>query len=51
MRTWSAATLAQALDSLTQAEIDCKTTGLPAVAVCGQALMAIAAAARRQQRA
>ena len=51
LRYWSGTNLASALDSLTRAEIDCKTTGLPAEAVCGQALMALSAAARRQQRA
>lgn len=51
LRTWQQTTLARALESLTQAEIDCKTTGFPAEAVCGQALMALSARARRQQRA
>jgi len=51
LRTWSETSLAGALESLTQAEVDCKTTGFPAEAVCGQALMALGARARRQQRA
>lgn len=43
---WSEDKLARAFEILTQAETDCKTTGLPADAVTGRALMALAQAAR-----
>ena len=46
LRQWSAARLAQALEIILQAELDCKTTGLPDHAVCGRALMRLAHAAR-----
>ncbi len=49
LRRWPAATLAAALDVLLQAEIDCKTTGLPAQAICGQALTRLTAAAARSR--
>lgn len=45
-RTWSPANLARALDLLTDAEIDCKSTGMPAEAICRHALLRIAQAAR-----
>ncbi|MBT4488179.1 MAG: DNA polymerase III subunit delta, partial [Rhodospirillaceae bacterium] len=41
---------AQALAILTEAELDCKTTGLPAEAICGRALIRIANAAQPKQR-
>lgn len=47
LRGWQADRLNDALDILTQAEMDCKTTGLPTKAVCGRALMRITQAARR----
>jgi len=47
LRRWPAATLAAALELLLQAEIDCKSTGLPAEAICGQALTRLTAAANR----
>ncbi|MFC1673042.1 DNA polymerase III subunit delta, partial [Pseudomonadota bacterium] len=47
---WSENNLARAFDVLTQAEIDCKTTGLPADAVTGRAFLALAQAARSGQR-
>jgi len=47
---WSEAQLARAFEILTQAETDCKTTGLPAEAVTGRALLAIAQAARAGKR-
>lgn len=47
--TWSEDKLARAFDILTQAETDCKTTGLPADAITGRALLAIAQAARAGQ--
>jgi len=45
---WPADALAGALDVLLQAEIDCKTTGLPDRAVCGQAALRLTVAAQRQ---
>ena len=50
LRQWSTATLAQAMDIVTEAEMDCKTTGMPAEAVCGRALMRVAQAARSRRR-
>lgn len=47
---WPEAKLSRAFTILTQAEIDCKTTGLPAVAVCGRALLTIAQAAKSGMR-
>lgn len=47
---WSEDKLARAFEILTQAETDCKTTGLPANAITGRALLAIAQAARAGQR-
>lgn len=44
-RLWSAEAVARALDLLTEAEMDCKTTGMPDVAVCSRALMRLAQAA------
>jgi DNA polymerase-3 subunit delta len=46
LRRWDPARLAGAIELLTRAEIECKTTGLPAQAVCGHALMRIAGGAR-----
>lgn len=43
---WPPPRLGGALDIVTNAELECKTTGLPAEAVCGRALMRIAQAAR-----
>ena len=43
---WSVPRIAQALDILSQAEIDCKTTGMPAHAICARALIRIGGAAR-----
>lgn len=47
LHAWSAARLVAALEVLTEAEIHCKSTGLPAQEVCGQALLRIASAAQR----
>ncbi len=47
VRQWPPDRLATALDMLTQAEMDCKTTGMPAPAICGRTLMRIAQAARK----
>ncbi|MCR4378994.1 MAG: DNA polymerase III subunit delta [Rhodospirillales bacterium] len=49
LNLWSEDKLARAFEILTQAETDCKTTGLPADAVTGRALMALAQAARAGQ--
>ena len=43
---WSVPRIAQALDILCQAEIDCKTTGMPAHEISARALVRIGAAAR-----
>jgi DNA polymerase-3 subunit delta len=50
VRQWNAVTLAQAMDIVTEAEMDCKSTGMPAEAVCGRALMRVAQAARGARR-
>jgi len=47
---WPEDKLARAFDVLTQAETDCKTTGLPADAVAGRALLTLAQAAKAGQR-
>lgn len=46
LNLWSEEKLTRAFDVLTQCETDCKTTGLPAQAVTGRALLAIAQAAK-----
>lgn len=46
LRQWGSQRLAQAMRILTKAELDCKTTGLPAEAICGHTLIRIANAAR-----
>ncbi len=43
---WSLPRIAQALDILGQAEIDCKTTGMPDQEICARALVRIGAAGR-----
>jgi len=45
---WSEERLADALDLLLEAETMCKTTGVPAEAVCGRALFNVAALARKK---
>ena len=47
LRRWSAARLAEALDRLDLAEATCKQTDMPAEAVVGQTLLALALAAGR----
>jgi DNA polymerase-3 subunit delta len=47
LERWSVPALAAALSRLIQAEIDCKTTGYPAEAICRRTLAQIAAGARR----
>ncbi|MDA1097564.1 MAG: DNA polymerase III subunit delta [Proteobacteria bacterium] len=46
LQDWRPRRLAQALAILIEAELDCKTTGVPADAICGRALIRIANAAR-----
>jgi len=50
LRQWRTDRLARALELATEAEIDCKSTGMPAAAVCHRALMRIAQAARADAR-
>jgi DNA polymerase-3 subunit delta len=45
LKGWTPQRLAQAMEMLVQAELDCKTTGMPADAVCGRTLMQITRAA------
>jgi len=47
---WSGARIARALDLALQAEMSCKSTGIPAAAVCGRALLQIAALGRQSLR-
>ncbi len=47
LRRWPPDRAAAALSRLTRAEIDCKTTGYPDVAICTRTLMEIARAAAR----
>ncbi len=49
VQRWPTERLAAALDLLVQAELDCKTTGLPAEEICARALMQIARAAGRRR--
>lgn len=46
IRSWTSAKVMGALDIITEAELQCKSTGLPAQAICGRALMRVASAAR-----
>lgn len=50
LRQWRPDTLTRAMDLVTEAEIDVKTTGMPTQAVCGRALMRVAQAAGRSPR-
>ncbi len=45
-RNWPTDRVARAMEIVLDAERDCKTTGLPAEAICGRALIRVAAAAR-----
>ena len=45
---WPADRLGKALEVLTEAEADCKTTGMPAAEISSRALMMIARAAARR---
>lgn len=47
LKSWRPDRLAEALDLLSAAEIDCKTTGMPTHAICGRTLMRIAQMGRR----
>ena len=50
LRSWRMDRLVQAMDLVTEAEIDCKSTGIPDVAVCHRALLRIAQAAQGGRR-
>jgi len=50
LRLWDLARLGQAMELVTQAELECKSTGLPAEAMCSRALMRLATAARMSAR-
>ncbi len=47
---WPAARIVRAMDSVLDAERACKTTGSPAEAICGRALIRVARAARPAKR-
>jgi DNA polymerase-3 subunit delta len=47
LRRWPAERLGRALEILTEAELECKSTGRPPEVICGRALMRIAQAAPR----
>lgn len=49
MQRWTVPLIGQALDLLLEAEIDCKSTGLPAEEMCARALMQVARAARARR--
>lgn len=49
LRRWPPAALMAALARLTEAEVLCKTTGMPAETVCAQALFRLAATARARR--
>ncbi len=46
IQRWTPAKVTGALDIITQAELQCKSTGFPAEEICGRALMRVAAATR-----
>jgi len=48
LKRWPLQWLAAAIDRLTRAEIDCKSTGLPDETICARTLTEIARAARRR---
>lgn len=50
LERWAPDRLADALVALTDAELSCKTTGLPAEAICGRALISLARASGRGGR-
>ncbi len=47
LQRWSKVKVAHAIELVTEAELDCKTTGLPAQAICGRTLLRLAQAARK----
>jgi DNA polymerase III subunit delta len=49
-RNWSLDRLSRALELLLEAEMDCKSTGVPADAICGRALLRISQAAPNRGR-
>ncbi|MBC8158390.1 MAG: DNA polymerase III subunit delta, partial [Alphaproteobacteria bacterium] len=49
-RSWSHARLARAMELLLEAEMDCKSTGLPGEAVCNRVLLRITQAAPSRNR-
>ncbi len=49
LQNWSVARLGGALEALTEAEIACKTTGIPAEAACRRTLLAIARQSARMR--
>jgi len=49
-RGWTTVRLQTALDRLLRAEVDCKTTGMPAGLICARAVLALSAAAPRGRR-
>lgn len=51
VRTWSRDSLHRALERLLEAEVRCKSSGLPDASVCGRAFLEIATAARFQSTA
>ncbi len=50
LRQWGSSELSRALDILLDAEMDCKTTGMPANELSGRALLRISQAARAANR-
>ena len=50
LRQWAGSELSRALDILLDAELDCKTTGMPANDISGRALLRISQAARTAAR-
>ncbi len=50
LRQWPASNIGRALELLLKAEMDCKTTGMPAEAITARVLMQLATAARRAAR-
>jgi len=47
LEKWSGPKIDRALALLTDAEIKCKTTGLPVKAICGRALMSLSQSVRK----
>ncbi len=50
LRQWGSSEISRALDILLDAELDCKTTGMPAGEISGRALLRIGQAARTANR-